>query len=91
MTKSVILTPAHIDRLKGGAPPDREVLGLSFANFGSHSESGNARPITVIRERRYTPIFPRRLAVVFDSISTICSGFNVFSSTFNCVASRHNK
>lgn len=30
MTKSVILTPAHIDRLKGGALPDREVPGLSI-------------------------------------------------------------
>lgn len=30
MTKSVILTPAHIDRLKSGALSDREVPGLSI-------------------------------------------------------------
>ncbi|WP_447764231.1 hypothetical protein [Sphingopyxis panaciterrae] len=30
MTKSVILTPAHIDRLKAGALSDREVPGLSI-------------------------------------------------------------
>jgi hypothetical protein len=35
--------------------------------------------------------FSRRLAVAFNPIGTVCSGFNVFSSTFNCVASRQKQ
>ncbi|WP_283419007.1 Arm DNA-binding domain-containing protein [Sphingopyxis sp. Geo48] len=34
MSESVILTPTHIDRLKGGSPADREVPGLSIVVFG---------------------------------------------------------
>lgn len=34
MTKSVILTPSHIDRLKNGTLPDREVPGLSIVVSG---------------------------------------------------------
>lgn len=34
MTKSVILTPAHIERLKSGALADREVPGLSVIVAG---------------------------------------------------------
>lgn len=34
MAKSVILTPAHIDRLKNGTLPDREVPGLSIVVSG---------------------------------------------------------